>query len=130
MQSAGFDIMSFLPIIFIFGIFYFLLIRPQQKKMRDHQAMLTSIRRGDKIVTSGGIVATVTKLTSDKELQIEIAEGVRVRLLRAMVAEVLAKTDAANADSSDKPEKVEKPAKTEKTVTRAKTSAKTETTKE
>lgn len=124
MQAAGFDYMSFLPIIFIFGIFYFLLIRPQQKKMRDHQAMLTAIRRGDKIVTNGGLIATVTKLTSDKELQIEIADGVRVRLLRGMVAEVLAKTDAANLEVSDKPEK------TEKTATRTKAAAKTSSTKE
>ena len=105
LQTAGFDFMSFLPIILIFGIFYFLLIRPQQKKVREHQAMLAAIRRGDKVVTNGGIIGTVTKLTSDKELQVEIADGVRVRVLRSMIAEVLAKTEAANSDLGDKTEK-------------------------
>lgn len=104
-QTAGFDFMSFLPIVLIFGIFYFLLIRPQQKKMREHQAMLAAIRRGDKVVTNGGIIGTVSKLTSDKELQVEIADGVRVRVLRSMIAEILAKTEAANSDLSDKTEK-------------------------
>lgn len=101
-QGVGFDFMSFLPIILIFGIFYFLLIRPQQKKMRGHQAMLAAIRRGDKVITSGGIIGTVTKLTNEKELLVEIAEGVRVRVLRSMIAEVLAKTEAANSDVIEK----------------------------
>lgn len=105
-MPAGFDFMSFLPIVMIFGIFYFLLIRPQQKKAREHLAMLTAIRRGDKVVTSGGIIGTVSKLTNDKELLVEIAEGVRVRILRSMIAEVLVKTEAAN---SDLVEKIEKP---------------------
>lgn len=113
-QNAGFDFMSFLPIILIFGIFYFLLIRPQQKKVREHQAMLAAIRRGDKVVTNGGIIGTVTKLTSDKELQIEIADGVRVRILRSMIAEVLAKTEAVNSDISDKTEKPASKNNTEK----------------
>lgn len=104
-QAAGFDFMSFLPIILIFGIFYFLLIRPQQKKVREHQTMLSAIRRGDKVVTNGGIIGTVTKLTSDKELQVEISDGVRVRILRSMIAEVLAKTEVANSDLNDKTEK-------------------------
>lgn len=105
-MPAGFDFMSFLPIILIFGIFYFLLIRPQQKKMREHQAMLTAIRRGDKVVTNGGIIGTVSKLTNEKELLVEIADGVRVRILRAMIAEVLAKTEAANSDGGEKADKM------------------------
>lgn len=104
-MSQGFDFMSFLPIVMIFGIFYFLLIRPQQKKVKEHQAMLAAIRRGDKIVTNGGIIGTVSKLTSDRELLVEIADGVRVRILRGMIAEVLAKTEAANSDISEKSEK-------------------------
>lgn len=104
-MPAGFDFMSFLPIVMIFGIFYFLLIRPQQKKSREHQAMLTAIRRGDKVVTNGGIIGTVSKLTNDKELLVEIAEGVRVRILRAMIMEVLVKTEAANSDLGEKNEK-------------------------
>ncbi|WP_052045982.1 preprotein translocase subunit YajC [Candidatus Paracaedibacter symbiosus] len=105
-QLAGFDFMSFLPIVLIFGIFYFLLIRPQQKKMREHQAMLAAIRRGDKIVTNGGIIGTVSKLTNDKELLVEIADGVRVRILRSMIAEVLVKTEAANSDIVEKKKKL------------------------
>jgi preprotein translocase subunit YajC len=105
-MPTGFDFMSFLPIVLIFGIFYFLLIRPQQKKMREHQAMLTAIRRGDKVVTNGGIIGTVSKLTNEEELVVEIADGVRVRMLRAMIAEVLAKTEAANSDGGEKNDKI------------------------
>ena len=104
-MAPGFDFISFLPIIMIFGIFYFLLIRPQQKKAREHQAMLAAIRRGDKIVTNGGIIGNVSKLTSEKELLVEIADGVRVRILRAMIAEVLVKTEVAGSDLGEKAEK-------------------------
>jgi preprotein translocase subunit YajC len=98
MNQGGFDIMAFLPLVLIFGIFYFFLIRPQQKKMKEQQAMLAAIRRGDKIVTNGGVIGTVSRLTSDKELLVEIADNVKVRVLRAMVADVLAKTEAVNSD--------------------------------
>jgi preprotein translocase subunit YajC len=113
-MPQGFDFMSFLPIILIFGIFYFLLIRPQQKKAREHQAMLAAIRRGDKVVTNGGIIGSITKLTSDKELQVEIADGVRVRILRSMIAEVLAKTEAVHNEARDKAEKTISKHSTEK----------------
>jgi len=83
---------AFLPIVLIFVVFYFLLIRPQQKKMKQHKEMLSAIKRGDRIVTGGGIVGQVTKVIDDTEVQVEIAEGVRVRVYRAMVAQVLAKT--------------------------------------
>ncbi len=86
---------AFLPIILIFVVFYFLLIRPQQKKMKQHKDMLSAIRRGDRIVTGGGIVGTVTKVIDDNEVQLEIAEGVRVRVQRALISSVLAKTEAA-----------------------------------
>lgn len=97
--GSGFDVMAFLPLVLIFGVFYFLLIRPQQKKLKAHQDMLAGIRRGDKIITNGGIIGTVVKLTNDRELQVEIAENVRVRVLRSMVAEILAKTEPANVDA-------------------------------
>ncbi len=112
--GSGFDVMAFLPLVLIFGVFYFLLIRPQQKKMKAHQDMLASIRRGDKVVTNGGIIGTVVKLTNDRELQVEIADNVRVRVLRSMIAEVLAKTEPANVDlpsesaSSSKPSRQKK----------------------
>ena len=77
----------------IFVVFYFLLIRPQQKKQKHHKEMLTAIRRGDRVVTGGGIVGTVTKVIDDKELAVEITDGVKVRVQRALVASVIAKTE-------------------------------------
>jgi preprotein translocase subunit YajC len=86
---------AFLPIILIFVVFYFLLIRPQQKKMKQHKEMLGAVRRGDKIVTGGGIVGTVTKVIDDAEVMVEIAEGVKVRVHRSLISSVLAKTEPA-----------------------------------
>jgi preprotein translocase subunit YajC len=83
---------AFLPIILIFVVFYFLLIRPQQKKMKQHKEMLAAIRRGDRIVTGGGIVGTVSKVIDDNEVQVEIAEGVRVRVHRGLISAVLTKS--------------------------------------
>ena len=93
---------AFLPIILIFVVFYFLLIRPQQKKMKQHKEMLASIRRGDKIVTGGGIVGTVTKVIDDAEVMVEISEGVRVRVHRSLVSTVLARTEPAGESKSSK----------------------------
>ena len=97
--DAGFGLMQLLPLVLIFVVFYFLLIRPQQKKMKQHKELLGALRRGDRIVTTGGIIGTITKVASDTELVLEIAEGVRVRLVRGMVAEVLAKTEPAKDDA-------------------------------
>lgn len=88
-------LMQFMPLIVIFAIFYFLLIRPQQKRLREQQTMLANIRKGDRVVTGGGIYGTVTKDDAD-ELQVEIADGVRVRVQRASVMTVVAKTEPAN----------------------------------
>lgn len=100
--GAGFDLVSLLPLVLIFVVFYFLLIRPQQKKAKEHKAMVQALRRGDRVVTSGGIVGQVTKVLNDAELQVEIAEGVRVRVVRTAVNEVLSKTaPAAAADNDD-----------------------------
>ena len=104
-QAAGNDPASaftaFVPLILIFVVFYFLLIRPQQKKMKEHKAMLESVRRGDKVVTNGGIIGLVTKVVDDRELQVEIADNVRVRVLRDMVASVMGKTEPAVTDKKD-----------------------------
>jgi len=86
-----------LPLILIFVVFWFLLIRPQQKKAKEHRALLSQLRRGDQIVTSGGIIGKITKVVSDTELQVEIADEVRVRVARGMVAEVLSRTEPAKA---------------------------------
>ena len=99
-QTAGGDGSGFgalLPLVLIFVVFYFLLIRPQQKKAKRHREMLGAIRRGDKVVTGGGIMGTVTKVTGDVELTVEIAKGVRVRVQRGLVASVLAKTEPAKS---------------------------------
>ena len=84
---------QFLPLVLIFVVFYFLLIRPQQKKMKAHKEMLGQLRRGDRVVTAGGILGTVNKLISDTEVSVEIAEGVRVRVLRSTITDILSKTE-------------------------------------
>lgn len=96
--GAGGGFEAFIPLILIFVVFYFLLIRPQQKKAKEHQALLEAIKRGDKIVTGGGIIGTVTK-AADDELTVEIAENVKVKVDRRMVANVLNKTEPAANDA-------------------------------
>jgi preprotein translocase subunit YajC len=96
--AGGADMfVQFLPIVGIFVVFYFLLIRPQQKKVKEHKAMITSVRRGDRVVTGGGIVGLVTKVLSDTEVQVEIAEGVRVRVLKSTIADIPSRTSTAPA---------------------------------
>jgi preprotein translocase subunit YajC len=88
---------QFLPLVLIFVVFYFLLIRPQQKKQKDHRTMLDALRRGDRVVTGGGIIGTVNRVASADEVIVDIAEGVRVRVLRSTITSVLAKPDPAAA---------------------------------
>ena len=90
--SSGSDIIQFMvPMVAILGIMYFLILRPQQKKAKDHQALIGAVRRNDTIVTTGGLIGKVTKATEPAELEVEIAPNVRVRVVRSMVAEVRAK---------------------------------------
>lgn len=95
--GAG-GIEAFLPLILIFVVFYFLLIRPQQKRQKQHKEMLGNLRRGDKVVTGGGIIGIVSKLVSDTEVTVEIAEGVRVRVLRNAIQDVLTKPEPVSGD--------------------------------
>ena len=88
---------QFLPLILIFAIMYFLLIRPQQKKLKDHQAMVNAVRRGDLVVTQGGIVGKVVKVREDGEVEVEIADGVKVRVIKSTLADVKSKTEPAEA---------------------------------
>jgi|TARA_R110000787_G_scaffold5372_13_gene19662 preprotein translocase subunit YajC len=88
-------IQQFIPLILIFGIMYFLLIRPQQKKLKDHQAMVSALRRGDQVITQGGIVGKVVKVKDDGELEVEIADGVKVRVIQSTIATVVSKTEPA-----------------------------------
>jgi preprotein translocase subunit YajC len=88
------------PLALIFVVFYFFLIRPQQKKAKDTKAMLEAIRRGDRVVTGGGIVGIVAKVVSNDELLVDIAENTRVRVVRGTIVNVLAKTTPADAKSA------------------------------
>ena len=95
--GAGGAFASFLPLILIFLIMYFLLIRPQQKKLKEHQAMVEALRRGDQVVTAGGLVGKVTKVRDDGEVEVEIASGVSVRVVKHTISAVRSKTEPANA---------------------------------
>lgn len=97
--SATSSLVQFVPLILIFVVFYFLLIRPQQKKLKEHRAMLEAVRRGDRIVTTGGIIGLVTK-ADDKELTVEIADNVRVKITREGIANVVSKTEPVAADKA------------------------------
>ncbi len=83
------------PLILIFAIMYFLLIRPQQKKAKEHQAMVQALRRGDQVVTQGGLIGKVAKVKEENELEVEIAEGVTVRVVQSTITQVLNKTEPA-----------------------------------
>ncbi|WP_422072883.1 preprotein translocase subunit YajC [Tranquillimonas rosea] len=93
--AAG-AITSFVPLILIFAIMYFLLIRPQQKKMKDHQKMVEALRRGDQVVTAGGLIGKVSKVKEDGELEVELADNVKVRVVKSTISQVLNKTEPAN----------------------------------
>jgi preprotein translocase subunit YajC len=85
-----------IPTMLIIGIMYFLMIRPQQKRLKEHQALVAAVRRGDTVVTSGGIIGKVAKV-DDQELQVEIAEGVKIKILRSTISEVRGKGEAATS---------------------------------
>jgi preprotein translocase subunit YajC len=95
--------MSLAPLVLIFVVFYFLLIRPQQKRAKDHKTMLGALRRGDKVVTGGGIVGTIARVPSDDEIVVEIADGVRVRVLRSTISAVLTRGPTEAKDEAEKP---------------------------
>ncbi len=106
--GGGGGLEAFLPLILIFVVFYFLLIRPQQKKMKDHKSMLGALRRGDKVVTGGGIIGTVTKVIDDNEISVEIADGIKVRVQRSLISSVLSKTEPVNDDKKSDDDKKKK----------------------
>jgi len=84
-------ISSLVPLFLLFGIFYFLIIRPQQQRMKAHQAMVAGVKRGDTVVTGGGLIGKVAKVKDDGELLIEIADNVQVRVLKSTLTEVRVK---------------------------------------
>ena len=85
----------FIPMILVLGIMYFVMIRPQQKKLKQHNEMIEALRRGDQVITQGGIIGKVSKVTDDGKLEIEIADGVKVRVIKSTIAQVLSKTEPA-----------------------------------
>ena len=91
---------SLLPFALIFVIMYFLILRPQQKRVKQHAEMVRNVRKGDTVVTSGGLVGRVTKVVDDDQVEIEIADGVRVRQMRSMVSDVRAKGEPVKDEAS------------------------------
>ena len=97
--SSDFLIQLF-PFLLIFVILYFLVTRPQQKRAKAHREMISAVRRGDTIVTTGGLIGKVAKVVDDHEILVEVAKEVKVRISRAMIQEVRAKGQPANDNSS------------------------------
>ena len=98
---GAFDLLiNFAPILLVLPIFWLLVWRPQQQKMETHKQMIANVRRGDTVVTSGGIIGKVIRVVDDNEVQVEIADNVRVRLLRAMITDVRSKGDVTSKDAA------------------------------
>lgn len=87
---------QFVPLILIFAIMYFLLIRPQQKKMKEHQAMVQGLRRGDQVITQGGLIGKVSKVKEDNEIEVELAPNIKVRVVQNTIASVVSKSEPAS----------------------------------
>lgn len=106
--DGGSGLVQLAPLLLIFVVFYFFMIRPQQQRQKQHRVMLDALRRGDRIVTAGGILGTVARVLNDNEVAVDIAEGVRVRVVRSTITQILAKTEPAAktrdtaADEDDK----------------------------
>ena len=98
--SGGNDfLVSLLPLVLVFAIMYFLVIRPQQQRVKAHREMVSNLRRGDVVVTSGGLIGKVTRVNDDgNEVQVELAENVKVRVVRATIAEVRVKGEPAKGE--------------------------------
>jgi preprotein translocase subunit YajC len=94
-DGAGSTMNLILPLLMMLPVFYFFLIRPQQQRAKQQKQMLEALRRGDKVVTSGGIIGTIAKVISDTEVAVDIAENVRVRVMRSTISQVLAKPEPA-----------------------------------
>jgi len=92
--GGGDFLVQLFPLILIFVVFYFLLIRPQQAKVKAQREMLAGVKRGDRVVTGGGIIGLVTKVVSDNELQVEVAEGVRVRVLKQTITDIITRGES------------------------------------
>ena len=106
--GGGDFLVQLFPLVLIFVVFYFLLIRPQQAKVRAQREMLAGVKRGDRVVTGGGIIGLVTKVISDNEVQVELAEGVRVRIIKQTITDILTRGESVrgpkeSSEEDDKP---------------------------
>ena len=105
--GGGDFLVQLFPLILIFVVFYFLLIRPQQSKMKAQKEMLGGVKRGDRVVTGGGIIGLVTKVIGENELQVELAEGVRVRIIKQTITDILTRGEsvrgAKEGEEDEKP---------------------------
>ena len=97
---------AFLPLILIFGVFYILLIRPQQKKVKLHREMINNLRRGDKIITTGGIIGSISKVNDNKELLVEISENIEIKIAPGMVSDLYVSSDTVKQNTSAKTDTV------------------------
>tara|TARA_B100000989_G_scaffold250436_1_gene198200 strand:+ start:80 stop:361 length:282 start_codon:yes stop_codon:yes gene_type:complete len=88
---------QFIPLILIIAIMWFLIIRPQRKQAQEHRQMIQALRRGDQVITQGGLIGKVLKVKEDNELEVQLAEGVKVRVVQSTIAKVLTKTEPANS---------------------------------
>ena len=107
-SGGGSDfLVQLFPLVLIFIVFYFLLIRPQQSKLKQQREMLAGVKRGDRVVTGGGIIGLVTKVIGDNELQVELAEGVRVRIIKGTITDIITRGEsvrgAKESEEDDKP---------------------------
>ena len=91
---------SLLPFVLIFVIMYFLILRPQQKRVKQHAEMVKNVRKGDTVITSGGLVGRVTKVVDDDQIEVEVADGVRIRQMRQMISDVRAKGEPVKDDET------------------------------
>ncbi|HZB93829.1 MAG TPA: preprotein translocase subunit YajC [Stellaceae bacterium] len=106
--GSGDALVQMLPIVLIIVVMYFLLMRPQQQKAKQLREMLAALRRGDRVVTGGGIIGTIAKVVNDDEVLVEIADGVRVRVARSTISSILAKTEPVQGKPDKKDDKAEK----------------------
>ena len=97
--QSGFDYMSFMPFVLLIFVFYFLLIRPQNKKMKEHREMVSNMRRGDRVITGGGLIGKIHKIADGDEVEIEIAKDTVVTVMRSTITTVLSKTDPVSTSS-------------------------------
>jgi preprotein translocase subunit YajC len=125
--AGGFDVMSLLPIVLIFVVFYFLLLRPQQKKAKQHQELLGNLRRGDKVITAGGLIGTVSKVTADNEVILDVGDNVNVHVVKSMITDVMTKSEPVA--SSSKSNVAELPRAANKPDAKTPAKAKTTTSK-